>query len=178
LLAKDVLKHFIESSSEEFNLEKYIRSLSVIPESKRLNTLLKEFRDSRNHMAIVVDEYGGVSGLLTIEDVLEEIVGEIDDEHDPEELEFIRIENGKGGQPVFDVKALTKIEDFNHYFGVEIDDDIYDTVGGLVMHELGRLPLRGEKLFFKGFEFKVMQADRRRINMLRIKRAEQLNSMV
>ena len=178
LLAKDVLKHFIESSSEEFNLEKYIRSLSVIPESKRLNTLLKEFRDSRNHMAIVVDEYGGVSGLLTIEDVLEEIVGEIDDEHDPEELEFIRIENGKGGQPVFDVKALTKIEDFNHYFGVEIDDNIYDTVGGLVMHELGRLPLRGEKLFFKGFEFKVMQADRRRINMLRIKRAEQLNSMV
>jgi magnesium and cobalt transporter len=131
-----------------------------------LNALLKEFRDSHNHMAIVVDEYGGVSGLLTIEDVLEEIVGEIDDEHDPEEAEFIQLESDRDGRQTWLVRALTRIEDFNEYFGCNLADDDYDTIGGLVMHELGRLPRRGEKLTFGGFEFRVMKADRRRIDTL------------
>ena len=121
-------------------------------------------------MAIVVDEYGGVSGLLTIEDVLEEIVGEIDDEHDQEEAEFIQEDAERNGRPSFAVRALTRIEDFNEYFDCELDDEVYDTVGGLVMHELGRLPRRGEILKFAGFEFIVTKADRRRIDALQVQR--------
>ena len=143
---------------------------AVIPESKRLNALLKEFRDSHNHMAIVVDEYGGVSGLLTIEDVLEEIVGEIDDEHDQEEAEFIQKDAEEDGRPCYTVRALTRIEDFNEYFECELIDDDYDTIGGLVMHQLGYLPRRGENLMFGGFDFRVTKADRRRIDMLRVQR--------
>jgi len=170
LLAKDLLRHFMQSSDSEFVLDKYIRTLSVIPESKRLNALLKEFRDSHNHMAIVVDEYGGVSGLLTIEDVLEEIVGEIDDEHDHEEAEFIQSAADKDGRPCFTVRALTRIEDFDEYFECDIGDDAYDTVGGLVMHELGRLPRHGDCLTFGGFDFLVTNADRRRIETLQVQR--------
>jgi len=169
-LAKDLLHHFKDLTENELQIEKYIRSLSVIPESKRLNALLKEFRDSHNHMAIVVDEYGGVSGLLTIEDVLEEIVGEIDDEHDQEEAEFIQPDNDKNGRPCFSVRALTRIEDFNEFFECELDDEVYDTVGGLVMHELGRLPRRGEQVGFAGFEFLVTKADLRRIDSLQVQR--------
>lgn len=170
LLAKDLLHHFMGSSDGELEIGQYVRSLSVIPESKRLNALLKEFRDSHNHMAIVVDEYGGVSGLVTIEDVLEEIVGEIDDEHDQAEAEFIQAEEDKNGRECFKVRALTRIEEFNDYFECEIDDDAYDTVGGLVMHELGRLPRQGDSLVFSGFDFLVTQADRRRIDSLQVQR--------
>jgi len=170
LLAKDLLHHFIGSSEGELQIDQYVRTLSVIPESKRLNALLKNFRDSHNHMAIVVDEYGGVSGLVTIEDVLEEIVGEIDDEHDPEEAEFIQADPDKDGRPCFTVRALTRIDDFNEFFECEMDDDLYDTVGGLVMRELGRLPKRGEILNFAGFSFLVTKADRRRIDTLQVQR--------
>ncbi|MDH3989357.1 MAG: CBS domain-containing protein [Gammaproteobacteria bacterium] len=174
LLAKDLLKFFGDSSEPELQIEKFLRPASVIPESKRLNALLKEFRDSHNHMAIVVDEYGGVSGLLTIEDVLEEIVGEIDDEHDPEEAEFIQPDKDVDGRPCFAVRALTRIEDFNDYFGCEFtEEEDYDTVGGLVMHELGRLPRLGEKLSHSGFEFCVTRADRRRIDTLQVTRIGQ-----
>ncbi len=170
LLAKDLLRHFGRKEPGPLNIEEYLRPAAVIPESKRLNALLKEFRDSHNHMAIVVDEYGGVSGLLTIEDVLEEIVGEIDDEHDPEEAEFIQPGPERDGRPSWLVRALTRIEDFNEYFGSNLPDDDYDTVGGLVMHELGRLPRRGETLSFGGFEFRVTKADRRRIDTLQVQR--------
>ena len=171
LLAKDLLKFFGNASETELNIEKFLRPVSVIPESKRLNALLKEFRDSHNHMAIVVDEYGGVSGLLTIEDVLEEIVGEIDDEHDRVEAEFIEPDVDPDGRPCFAVRALTRIEDFNDYFGSNLtDDDDYETIGGLVMHELGRLPRPGESLAFGGFQFRVIKADRRRVDALQVHR--------
>lgn len=168
LLAKDLLRHFRHSAGDKIDIREYLREVAVIPESKRLNSLLKEFRDSRSHMAIVVDEYGGVSGLLTIEDVLEEIVGEIDDEHDQEEAEFIQPDADRNGRPSYLVRALTRIEDFNDYFGCEFDDEVYDTVGGLVMHELGRLPRRGESLHYNGFDFVVTKADRRRIDTLQV----------
>lgn len=174
LLAKDLLKFFGDAKDAELNIDDYLRPVSVIPESKRLNALLKEFRDSHSHMAIVVDEYGGVSGLLTIEDVLEEIVGEIDDEHDPEEVEFILPDKDVDGRPCFAVRALTRIEDFNEYFGCDIsEEEDFDTIGGLVMHELGRLPRLGEKLRYDGFEFRVTRADRRRIDTLQVVRVMQ-----
>lgn len=170
LLAKDLLKFFGKSRSD-LQIRDLLRPVTVIPESKRLNTLLKEFRDSHKHMAIVVDEYGGVSGLLTIEDVLEEIVGEIDDEHDPEEVASIKPDTDIEGRPCFAVRSLTRIEDFNEYFGSEFtEEEDYDTVGGLVMHQLGRLPRLGETLEYGGFEFCVTKADRRRIDMLQITR--------
>ncbi len=171
LLAKDLLKLFSNSSPGQLRIQDFLRPVTVIPESKRLNALLQEFRDSHKHMAIVVDEYGGVSGLLTIEDVLEEIVGEIDDEHDPEEAEFIQPDVDVEGRPCFTARSLTRIEEFNDYFGSEFtEEEDYDTVGGLVMHELGRLPRLGEKLEYGGFEFCVTKADRRRIDTLQITR--------
>ena len=172
LLAKDLLRYFGRTAGQEVPIRKLLRAAAVIPESKRLNALLKEFRASHNHMAIVVDEYGGVSGLLTIEDVLEEIVGEIDDEHDPEEDAYIRPDGDRNGKPCFAVRALTRIEDFNEFFECELSDEEYDTVGGLVMHELGRLPRRGESIDFGGFEFSVTKADKRRIGALRVQRLE------
>ena len=172
LLAKDLLRYFGQTNGQDVPIRKLLRPAAVIPESKRLNALLKEFRASHNHMAIVVDEYGGVSGLLTIEDVLEEIVGEIDDEHDPEEDAFIRPEGDRNGRPCYAVRALTRIEDFNEFFECELSDEEYDTVGGLVMHELGRLPRRGESVDFGGFEFSVTKADKRRIGALRVQRLE------
>jgi magnesium and cobalt transporter len=165
VLAKDVLKQFVESR-DSFDIEPLLRPVVFIPESKRLNTLLTEFREGRNHMAIVVDEYGGVSGLATIEDVLEQIVGEIDDEHDPEEADSITPQ----GEGRYLVLALTRIEDFNQFFNTAFSDEEYDTVGGLVMHELGRLPRRGEQLEFGGFRFKVLRGDRRRLHSLEVTR--------
>ncbi len=170
LLAKDLLRYFGSNNAQDVPVRKLLRSAVVIPESKRLNALLKEFRDSHNHMAIVVDEYGGVAGLLTIEDVLEEIVGEIDDEHDPEEAEFIRPEADVNGKSCFAVRALTRVEDFNEFFECELSDEEYDTIGGLVMHELGRLPRRGEMIEFGGFEFSVTRADKRRVDALQVQR--------
>ena len=140
-----------------------LRPAKFIPESKRLNILLNEFRSNRLHMAIVVDEYGGVAGLITIEDVLEEIVGEIDDEHDTLDADnvFIRPQ----GQ-AFIVKALTPVEDFNRYFQAELSDERADTIGGLVMMELGRLPKGGEAVNLDRFHFQVLRADNRRIHLL------------
>ena len=176
LLAKDLLKIFGDASQETLKLDSFLRPAAVIPESKRLNALLKEFRDSHNHMAIVVDEYGGVSGLLTIEDVLEEIVGEIDDEHDPEEAAFIAPDTDVDGKPCFMVRALTRIDDFNEYFGCEFtEQDDYETIGGLVMHELGRVPRLGECLEHGGFEFCVTRADKRRIDVLQVVRVVREN---
>ena len=171
LLAKDLLRYYGSDEAKDLTIKKLLRPATMIPESKRLNALLREFRASHNHMAIVVDEYGGVAGLLTIEDVLEEIVGEIDDEHDQEEAEYIRPDGDRNGKPSFAVRALTRIEDFNEYFECQLDDEEYDTVGGLVLHELGRLPRRGEKVEFGGFEFTIIKADERRIDALQVQRS-------
>ena len=167
LLAKDVLRFFVESPGEQLQLTSFLRPATFIPESKRLDTLLQEFRASRNHMAIVVDEYGGTSGLLTIEDVLEEIVGEIGDEHDPEEAEHIERQGDH-----WNVMALTRIDEFNEYFESALDDDDYDTIGGLVMRAFGRMPRRGETTSSGGFCFRVVHADRRRIHRLEVTREE------
>ncbi len=167
LLAKDVLRFFVESPGETLDLTGLLRPATFIPESKRLDTLLQDFRSSRNHMAIVVDEYGGTSGLLTIEDVLEEIVGEIDDEHDPEAAEPIQQQGSH-----WNVMALTRIDEFNEYFSSSLDDDDYETIGGLVMREFGRLPKRGEIAHRGGFNFRVLQADRRRIHRLEVTRED------
>jgi magnesium and cobalt transporter len=164
LLAKDLLRYFSEGGTGQFDIRECVRPAVFIPESKRLNVLLKEFRVSHNHMAIVVDEYGGVSGLLTIEDVLEQIVGDIGDEYDVDEGEGIR----KEGERVFAVPALTRIEEFNSTFGTRFSDEEFDTIGGLVLHELGRMPRRGEAIEIGGIELKVVRADRRRIETLRV----------
>jgi magnesium and cobalt transporter len=164
LLAKDLLRHFAEGTAGRFDVRESLRPAAFVPESKRLNVLLKEFRASRNHMAIVVDEYGGVSGLVTIEDVIEEIVGEIADEYDTDEDQTIR----KEGDRQFAVQALTRVQEFNAHFGTRFSDEEYDTIGGLVMHQFGRLPRRGETVTMEGLEFKVLRADRRRIDQLRV----------
>jgi magnesium and cobalt transporter len=166
VLAKDMLKHYVVGERDSFQIEPLLRPAVFIPESKRLNMLLAEFREGRNHMAIVVDEYGGVSGLATIEDVLEQIVGEIDDEHDQQEAATIQPQDD--GRYV--VLALTRIDEFNEFFNTQMSDDAYDTVGGLVMQELGRLPRRGEQLEHSGFRFKVLRGDRRRLYTLEVTR--------
>ncbi len=161
LIVKDLLSHAFDRR-EDFDLRALLRPAKYIPESKRLNILLKEFRGNRLHMAIVVDEYGGVAGLITIEDVLEEIVGEIDDEHDTDDdSAFIRSQGDS-----FIVKALTPVEDFNAYFQATLSDERADTVGGLVMMELGRLPKGGETVDLDRFHFRVLRADNRRIHLL------------
>ena len=162
LLAKDLLRHY--AGEEEFNVREMLRPAIFVPESKRLNVLLREFRASRNHMAIVVDEYGGVSGLLTIEDVLEQIVGDIGDEYDVDDVEGIR----KEAERTYAVPALTRIEEFNDVFDTRFSDEEADTIGGLVLHELGRMPRRGEAIELGGLELKVLRADRRRIETLRV----------
>jgi len=166
LLAKDLLRFFAENGQDRFRIKECLRPAVFIPESKRLNVLLKEFRISHNHMAIVVDEYGGVSGLLTIEDVLEQIVGEIDDEHDPDEEVMIVPEQDDAWR----IDALTRIDDLNEELGTEFSDADYDTVGGLVMHELGRLPRKGESLVLGGMRITVLRADRRRVHTVRLRR--------
>ena len=165
LLAKDLLRYFAQGDAGHFDIRECLRPAVLIPESKRLNVLLREFRVSHNHMAIVVDEYGGVSGLLTIEDVLEEIVGEIGDEYDVDEGEGIRRE----GERTYSVPALTRIEEFNAVFGTRYADEEFDTIGGLVLHEVGRMPRRGESIEIGGVELVVQRADRRRIETLRVR---------
>lgn len=163
LLAKDLLRHGPQAVGD-FSIRDLLRPAVFVPESKRLNVLLKEFRASRNHIAIVVDEYGGVAGMVTIEDVLEQIVGEIEDEHDIDEDTYIL----KHGEKNFTLKALTPVEDFNEYFEAELSDKEFDTVGGLVMGELGHLPKRGESVTVDNFLFKVLRADNRRIHVLQL----------
>ncbi|MDX9718678.1 HlyC/CorC family transporter [Thauera sp. AutoDN2] len=167
LLAKDLLRYF---AGREFDLRDMLRPAVFVPESKRLNVLLREFRVSRNHMAIVVDEYGGVAGLVTIEDVLEQIVGDIEDEYDFDEAgDSIRLDqNGR-----YRVKATTEIEDFNEAFATHFSDEEYDTVGGLVIRHFGRLPKRGEALEVEGLKIQVLRADSRRVHTLVVERLPQ-----
>jgi len=160
LLAKDLLRHF---AGKEFDLRDSLRPAVFIPESKRLNVLLREFRASHNHMAIVVDEYGGVAGLVTIEDVLEQIVGDIEDEYDFDEAAGNIVLDNAGH---YRVKAATEIEDFNSAFGTNFPDEDYDTVGGLVIHQLGRLPKRNEVVIVDGLRLQVLRADSRRVHTL------------
>jgi magnesium and cobalt transporter len=163
LLAKDLLR--LQLAGEmPFDIKEFMRPAVFVPESKRLNVLLREMRRSRVHMAIVADEYGGIAGLVTIEDVIEQIVGDIDDEHDVDEDVNIR----KDGERQYLVRGQTPIEEFNEYFQTELSDDEFDTVAGLVMKQLGRLPRRGETLQLADCELKVMRFDRRRIDLMRL----------
>ncbi len=165
LLAKDLLPQILDPKNTGFDVRELMRPTLFIPESKRLNILLREFRQNRNHMAIVIDEYGGVAGLITIEDVLEEIVGEIEDETDAEEDPFIR----KIARNNYFVSALTPIEDFNKYFELNFSDGEFDTIGGLVSHAFGYMPTRNEITEIQGFKFKVITADQRKIHSLHMK---------
>ena len=165
LLAKDLLRGVVADNGPG-SVRELLRPAVLIPESKKLNVLLREFRQSRNHMAIVIDEYGGVAGLLTIEDVLEEIVGEIDDEHDDAEDPEALIAAQADGQYVVD--ALTPIDDFNERFSADFDDDEYDTIGGLVTEAIGHLPEAGEELTLGRFVFRVARADARRLHALHV----------
>ncbi len=165
LLAKDLLRYFADP--EAFDLRDSLRPAVFVPESKRLNVLLKEFRSTRNHMAIVVDEYSGIAGLITIEDVIEQIVGDIEDEYDFDETESNIIPERQGR---YRVKALTEITDFNEALGCELSDDEYDTIGGLVVSRFGHLPKRGESIQHAGLRFQVIRADSRRIHSLLVER--------
>ena len=167
LLAKDLLHYY--QNPEEFDLRDTLRPAVFIPESKRLNVLLKDFRSNRNHIAIVVDEYGGVAGLVTIEDVLEQIVGDIEDEYDFDETEanIVRDRHGR-----FRVKAITEIDDFNATFGTNFSDDDFDTVGGLVLAHVGRLPKRGETFRIGNLDIEILRADSRRLHSLLIEKVE------
>ena len=165
LLAKDLLRYY--AGEEEFNVREMLRPAVFIPESKRLNVLLKDFRANRNHMAIVVDEYGGVAGLVTIEDVLEQIVGDIEDEYDFDETEDDIIADKSGA---WRVKAVTEIAKFNATFGSRFSDDEHDTIGGLVQKEFGRMPKRGEQLTVDNLSFRVLRADSRRLHLLLVEK--------
>ncbi|MEX1081069.1 MAG: transporter associated domain-containing protein [Halofilum sp. (in: g-proteobacteria)] len=164
LLAKDILRYFPESERARFDIRDLLRSAVFVPESKRLNTLLQDFRSSRNHMAIVVDEYGGTAGLITIEDVLEQIVGNISDEHDAQE-EALITEHGPGR---YTVDALTPIDDFNEHFGTNYSDDEFDTIGGLVINHIGHVPAAGETATIDNLWFRILDADSRRIRSLQV----------
>lgn len=164
LLAKDLLGHAIRN--ESLKVEDVMRPVSVVPESKRLNVLLKEFRTERNHMAIVVDEYGNAAGLVTIEDVLEQIVGKIEDEHDEDETqEYI----SQRSEREFIVRALTPISEFNEYFSSDLEDSDCDTVGGLILQRLEHFPKKGEKVEIDDYSFEVLRADNRRVHLLKLK---------
>jgi magnesium and cobalt transporter len=164
LLAKDLLPYFAQPDQQDFSVRDQLRPAVFIPESKRLNVLLRDFRANRNHMAIVVDEYGGIAGLVTIEDVLEQIVGDIEDEHDIEEDTFII----KHSDNRYTIKALTPIEEFNEQFAVNFPEDEFDTIGGLLIQKFGRMPKRGEVTTIDKFRFKVLRADSRRIYLLQV----------
>ena len=164
LLAKDLLRYYAE---QDFNVRDMLRPAVFVPESKRLNVLLKDFRSNRNHIAIVVDEYGGVAGLVTIEDVLEQIVGDIEDEFDFDEAED-NIRQERGGR--YRVKAVAEIPDFNAALGVTLSDEEHDTIGGLVISRFGKLPKRGEQISFDNLSFQVLRADSRRIHTLLVQK--------
>ncbi|WP_317930991.1 HlyC/CorC family transporter [Halioxenophilus sp. WMMB6] len=164
LLAKDLLP-LILNGKEDFSLERIIRPASIIPESKRLNVLLREFRENRYHMALVIDEYGAIAGLVTIEDVLEKIVGDIEDETDEDEDDgFVR----KVSDNEYVIKALLPIEEFNEQFGAKFDDNEFDTIGGILIRAFGHLPSRNEHVELNGFEFRILYADSRQIHLVRL----------
>ncbi|MEZ5459352.1 MAG: transporter associated domain-containing protein [Steroidobacteraceae bacterium] len=164
LLAKDVLRVYSEGGEDRFDMRECMRPAVFVPESKRVNILLKEFRRNRNHMAIVVDEYGGVAGLVTIEDAIEQIIGDIDDEFDVDEEINIRKEAARQ----FLVRGATPIDEFNEYFDARFSDEEFDTIAGLLMKQAGRLPRRGDVLHLGDIEFRVLRADRRRVEALRV----------
>lgn len=165
MLAKDLLRYYAEP--DEFDVRDMLRPAVFVPESKRLNVLLREFKANRNHIAIVVDEYGGVAGLITIEDVLEQIVGDIEDEYDFDETED-NILPDKAGR--YRVKAVTEIADFNEHFATNFSDDDFDTVGGLVVNHFGHVPKRNETITFDGFRFAVLRADSRKVHSVMVER--------
>ena len=164
LHAKDLLRLAIERDGD-FDIKDWIRPAAVIPESKRLNILLQEFRSTRNHMAVVVDEYGHVCGVVTIEDVLEQIVGDIEDEHDVDDESYIKMID----EHTYNVKATTTVEDFNDYFDAEFDEQEFDTIGGIVLKTFGHLPQRGEITVINEMRFKVLSADSRRVRLMQVK---------
>lgn len=164
LLAKDLLAYAFGNHSIPFRIQDVIRAAVFVPESKRLDVLLQEFRHNRSHMAVVVDEYGGVTGLVTIEDVLEQIVGDIEDEYDTDDDQLIKQYN----DDAYAVKALTPIEDFNEYFNTDLNAKDVDTIGGLITREFGHLPKRGESVNIHGFRFKILRGDKRRIHLLQV----------
>ena len=168
LLAKDLLHYYANIEQEKFDIKDLMRPAIFVPESKRLNILLREFRISRNHMAIVVDEYSCISGLVTIEDVIEEIVGEIEDEHDIDEEDYIK----PYGRNRYTVSALTPISEFNEYFQTSLSEEEYDTIGGLILSAFGSVPKRGDLLEYAGFNVKILRADKRRIYLMRMTRQE------
>jgi magnesium and cobalt transporter len=165
LIAKDLLAHLFDE--KKLTVREIMRPAYIVPESKRLNVLLKEFRTERNHMAIVIDEYGMAAGLVTIEDVLEQIVGEIEDEHDDAEHEDTFI--SQRSEKEFILKAVTPIEEFNEHFSADIHDGEFDTIGGLITHELGHLPKKGENLEIGMFRFEILRADSRRVHLIKLK---------
>lgn len=165
LLAKDLLRFCSTQGDEAIPMRDVMRPTQFVPESKRLDVLLHEFRHNRNHIAIVIDEYGGVSGLVTIEDVLEQIVGEIEDEYDVDEETHIK----RHSECEYIIKAITSIEDFNDYFGDQLDDEAFDTIGGLVLHAFGHVPKRNETIHLNAYEFKILNADNRRIHLLQLR---------
>jgi magnesium and cobalt transporter len=171
LLAKDLLRYY---AGEDFEVRDMLRPAVFIPESKRLNILLKEFRSNRNHIAIVVDEYGGVAGMVTIEDVLEQIVGDIEDEYDYDEDEDNIIQNADGQ---YRVKALTEIADFNEVIGTDLSDEEFSTIGGLVVHQFGRLPKRDDEITLKGLRFRVLRADSRRLHTVMVEVLSNTNDL-
>jgi magnesium and cobalt transporter len=171
LLAKDLLP-LAADPKYPFDVRDVLRPAIFVPESKRLNILLREFRANRNHLAIVVDEYGEIAGLVSIEDVIEQIVGDIDDEYDIDDEEFVRQHRGNR----YTVKARTPIAVFNETFGSNFPDSQYDTIGGLVVHHFGRVPARGDVVEFDGFNFKILRADRRRIQAMRVLRPQSVRA--
>lgn len=167
LLAKDLLRYFDDDNKQKFNLRDLTRRVVFVPESKRVNVLLTDFRQNRNHMAVVVDEFGAVAGLVTIEDVLEQIVGDIEDEHDIDEEEsMIRVLDG--GETI--IKALLPMDEFNEYFKSYLDEDSSDTIGGLISQTVGHVPQRGEEIAINNFTFEVVHADSRRVHLIRVTR--------
>lgn len=172
LLAKDLLKHYSQRDAKLLDISDLLRPAMFIPQSKRLDILLHEFRINRNHMAIVIDEYGHVAGLVTIEDVLEQIVGDIEDEYDIDEDDYIK----KHADGIFTVKAATPIDDFNEYFNTEFSDEEFDTIGGLILQGFGHLPKRGETLKIENFRFKVLHSDNRRVHLLEVKQETPVTS--
>ena len=166
LLAKELLPLLL-NGQENFDINKVVRPAAVVPESKRLNVLLREFREQRYHMAVVVDEYGGIAGLITIEDILEEIVGEIEDETDEEEQEGTMIRPQQDGCHL--INALTPIEDFNEYFDAGVSDDEFDTIGGIVIQAFGRMPKIDEAIDVNGFSFRVVEGDNRQVKLLEMR---------
>ena len=168
LLAKDLLPLVMKEKKSRFSMRDLLRPCTAIPESKRLNVLLEEFRTTRNHMAVVYDEYGGVSGIVTIEDVLEQIVGDIEDEYDFDEDDFIKRHSDNS----YTIKALTPVSDFNEQFSSNFGHEEFDTIGGMIIQHLGHLPQRDEEVHLDGFDFKVLNADSRKIHLLQLTRSD------